>query len=160
MLVSGLGGPLPVRSGAIRDVPVAGGTSPDGVGVGVGVAVGSPPGAFFCDEAGGVDWPPPPEAGGLDEPPGDPDPTLGLGDTLGVTFFVCGFATGEEGVAEDGAAEDACGASGEVDSRSAPLELAAGGEAVDSVGPLGHDDVDLVEAVVWAPAGLPEVTPL
>jgi hypothetical protein len=137
---------------------VAGVTSPDGLGVGVGV--GSLAGALFCDEAGGVDWPPPPEAGGLDEPPGDPDPTLGLGDTLGVTFFVCCFGSGEEGVVEGGAGEDACGAGGEVDTRSAPLELAEAGEAVDSVGPLGHDDVDLVEAVVWALAGLPELTPL
>jgi hypothetical protein len=165
--VSGLGGwlpapcgaipDLPVTSGASPDVPVAGVTSPDGVGVGVGV--GSLAGALFCDEAGGVDEPLLPEAGGLD-PPGDPDPTPGLGETLGVTFFVCCFGSGEEGVVEGGVGEDACGAGGEVDSGRAPLELAAAGEAVGGVGPLVHDDVVLVEAVVRVLDGLPDFTPL
>jgi hypothetical protein len=153
-LVSGLGSPLPVTSGAIPDVPAAGVTPPDDVGVGEGV--GSPEGVGSSDVPGGVDRPLCPEAGGLDDPPGDPDPTLGLGEALGVRVGLCGFAGGEDGTAETGGG----GAGAEVGTCNAPLELAAAGEAVGGVGPLVHDDAELVEAVVWVLAGLPEFPPL
>jgi hypothetical protein len=156
--VPGLGHPLPVTSGAIPDVPVAAVAPPDDVGVGVGEGVGWPPeGAVFFDEAGGVDWPPPSEAGGLDDPAGDPDPTLGLGEALGVRFGACG-TTGREG----GTDETGGGVVGtEVGTWNAPLELAAAGDAVGGVGPLVHGGVELVvDDVVRALAGLPALTPL
>jgi hypothetical protein len=148
-----------VTSGAIPDVPVAGVPPPDDVGVGVGV--GSPPeGAEFPGEAGGVDWPPPSEAGGLDDPAGDPDPTLGLGDALGVRFGVCSFVGRGDGAALDGTTT---GADGVVCALVAPFEFGAAGEAgevVGGLGPLRHDDELVVDDVVRMLAGLPDFPPL
>lgn len=158
--MSGLGDTLPVASGAIPDVPVVGVTPPEGV------SVGSPDGAGFPDEAGAVDWPPPPD-GGLDDPPGDADPTLGLGDTRGACFrafvFVrCGDGADDEEAGVDGTISGAGGvADAETGTLNAPLELAAAGGAVGSGGPLIHGDVELVvDDVVWALAELPGLMPL
>jgi hypothetical protein len=140
---------------------MAGVAPPEDVGVGDGV--GSPEGAGFSDEAGGADLPPSRGGGGLDDPPGDSEPTLGLGEALGARFGPCGLAGCEDGVAEDGTTS---GAGGEVATFNAPLELAAAGDAaagdaVGGVGPLVHGGVELVvDDVVWALAGLPELTPL
>jgi hypothetical protein len=148
-----------VTSGAIPDVPVAGVTPPDAVGVGEGV--GSPPeGAEFLDEAGGVDWPPPSEAGGLDDPAGDPDPTLGLGETLGVRFGVCSFVGRGDGAAVDGTTS---GAGGVVCALVAPFEFGAGGEAGEVVvgfGPRHGGDELVVDDVVRMLAVLPDFPPL
>ena len=164
--MSGLGDPLPVAAGAIPDlavapgaipdVPVAGVTLPDGVGAG-SLDAGFPdePGGV---EPGGVDWPPSPDGGGLDGPPGDLEPTLGLGETIGVRLGARVLVGCADGAAEDGTTS---GAGGGVDTFSAPLELAAAGDAVGGVGPLMHGGGELVvDDVVWALAGLPEFTPL
>jgi hypothetical protein len=113
------------------------------------------------DEVGRPDWAPPPDGGGPDDScVGDPDPTAGLGEMLGVGWFSlwCRRAaeedgTGEEGPEEDGADEDGTKA-GALD---AELDVGAPGAVVGGVGPLVHWVVALVVETVFLTLGvLPE----